>query len=139
MLNKPINALTLLVVVIWAAFSYSVIAGLANFKLLHDLLSGPEPLSLETMSTSLGRVDACLAPWLGTMFASCLIGAACFSGGGHSGSTSWAYEDHDDASFDFAWSRSSDDDFRVNPATGLPMVGGIGGCDVNGNAFGASD
>jgi len=31
---------------------------------------------------------------------------------------------------------SSSDDFMVNPATGLPMTGGIGGFDMMGNAFG---
>lgn len=30
----------------------------------------------------------------------------------------------------------SQDDFAVNPATGLPMVGGMGGVDVHGNPFG---
>ena len=30
----------------------------------------------------------------------------------------------------------SDDDFMVNPANGLPIVGGIGGVDVEGNPFG---
>lgn len=33
---------------------------------------------------------------------------------------------------DFLWS----DEFMVNPATGLPMTGGIGGFDSMGNAFG---
>lgn len=28
------------------------------------------------------------------------------------------------------------DDFAVNPANGLPMVGGMGGVDVEGNPFG---
>ena len=31
---------------------------------------------------------------------------------------------------------SSSDDFMVNPATGLPMTGGIGGFDMMGNSFG---
>jgi hypothetical protein len=31
---------------------------------------------------------------------------------------------------------SSHDDFAVNPATGLPMVGGTGGVDVHGNPYG---
>lgn len=30
----------------------------------------------------------------------------------------------------------SDDDFMVNPANGLPMVGGMGGMDIEGNPFG---
>ncbi len=29
------------------------------------------------------------------------------------------------------------DDFAVNPATGLPMIGGTGGVDVHGNPFGS--
>lgn len=32
-----------------------------------------------------------------------------------------------------------DDDSAINPATGLPMVGGIGGFDVAGNAYGTDD
>lgn len=31
-----------------------------------------------------------------------------------------------------------DDDNLINPATGLPMVGGIGGIDVGGDPFGSS-
>lgn len=30
----------------------------------------------------------------------------------------------------------TDGDFSVNPANGLPMIGGIGGVDVEGNPFG---
>ena len=134
MLNKPLNALTLLIVVIWAALCYTLIAGLVNFKLLHDLLSGPEPLSLETMSAALGRVDAGLAPWLASMFASCLIGATCFSGATYDGPTMWPSDDDEQLTIGhYAWSSSSYDDFRINPASGLPMVGCV---DVSGNAYG---
>jgi nitrous oxidase accessory protein NosD len=28
------------------------------------------------------------------------------------------------------------DNFAVNPANGLPMIGGMGGVDISGNAFG---
>ncbi len=31
----------------------------------------------------------------------------------------------------------ADDDFSVNPANGLPMIGGSGGVDIEGNPFGA--
>ena len=31
-----------------------------------------------------------------------------------------------------------DDDNSINPATGLPMIGGIGGIDVGGDVFGSS-
>ena len=31
-----------------------------------------------------------------------------------------------------------DDDNTINPSTGLPMVGGIGGIDVGGDTFGSS-
>lgn len=31
----------------------------------------------------------------------------------------------------------TDDDFSVNPANGLPMIGGSGGVDIEGNPFGA--
>ena len=35
---------------------------------------------------------------------------------------------------------NDDNDYlQVNPATGLPMVGGIGGVDVHGNVYGDSD
>jgi hypothetical protein len=30
----------------------------------------------------------------------------------------------------------ADDDFSVNPANGLPMIGGSGGVDIEGNPFG---
>lgn len=30
------------------------------------------------------------------------------------------------------------DDHRINPATGLPMIGGVGGHDVAGNSYGQS-
>lgn len=33
---------------------------------------------------------------------------------------------------------SSFDDFAVNPANGLPMVGGSGGVDIEGNPFGTN-
>jgi hypothetical protein len=32
-----------------------------------------------------------------------------------------------------------DDSSRINPATGLPMVGGIGGFDIGGNPYGFDD
>lgn len=32
---------------------------------------------------------------------------------------------------------SSDDDFVINPASGLPMIGGIGGIDAAGNVYGS--
>lgn len=34
---------------------------------------------------------------------------------------------------------SFEDDMLVNPATGLPMIGGYGGVDAAGNPFGSSD
>jgi hypothetical protein len=40
----------------------------------------------------------------------------------------------DDASGPFG--ASSFDDFAVNPANGLPMIGGTGGVDIEGNPFG---
>lgn len=33
-------------------------------------------------------------------------------------------------------SSSIDDDFTINPASGLPMIGGIGGLDAEGNPYG---
>lgn len=36
----------------------------------------------------------------------------------------------------FGWFSGNDDHCSVNPASGLPMVGGCGGVDVEGNPFG---
>ena len=43
----------------------------------------------------------------------------------------------DTPSYDLDWILS-DDDPAINPATGLPMIGGGGGVDVEGNACGFS-
>ena len=36
----------------------------------------------------------------------------------------------------FSWFSGSDDTCTVNPASGLPMIGGCSGVDVEGNPFG---
>ena len=36
-------------------------------------------------------------------------------------------------------SSSFDDGCSINPANGLPMIGGCGGLDIHGNTFGFSD
>lgn len=36
-------------------------------------------------------------------------------------------------------SSSFDDGCSINPANGLPMIGGCGGLDIHGNAYGFSD
>ena len=36
------------------------------------------------------------------------------------------------------WDAATDGLLDVNPATGLPMIGGIGGIDAGGNAYGTS-
>lgn len=42
----------------------------------------------------------------------------------------------DDTSAGFS---ESHDDFEINPANGLPMVGGMGGVDIEGNTYGTDD
>lgn len=43
----------------------------------------------------------------------------------------FGYNNDDD---EYPWNT----DTQINPATGLPMVGGEGGIDIEGNAFGVS-
>lgn len=40
------------------------------------------------------------------------------------------------SSFDQSWDTASSSITKINPATGLPMCGGIGGFDVAGNPYG---
>ncbi len=128
MLDKPLNRRMLLLVALCAALIYIFIAGLVNIKLLQDLLSAP--ISVDTLTAALARADGCFAPWVIAMVAICLIGGTCFRGGAFSGSASW---DDDE---DCLWHHSSADDHRVNPATGLVMVGAV---DVGGHAWNCSD
>lgn len=54
--------------------------------------------------------------------------------------------DDAESTFDDDWTRGrqsrarrrAQEERAINPATGLPMIGGIGGLDVDGNAYGSS-
>jgi hypothetical protein len=48
------------------------------------------------------------------------------------------FSNHGDDDGFVSSSSSFNDDFTVNPANGLPMIGGIGGIDIDGNPFGCS-
>ncbi len=134
MLNKPINCRILLVVTIWAALSYALIAALVNLRLFQDLLSAP--ITFDALTATLSRAEGGLGPWLLSMVCVCLIVAACVTGGAHEGATGWTSDDEDDVSGGCSWRDTSDDEFRINPATGLPMVGSL---DIAGHPFGCCD
>ena len=141
MLNKPITARTILFVAISSGFAYVFIATLVNIKLILDLCA--RPLSFDTVTTALERADGCLGPWLLSQFAICFIVAACASGGADGASTSWASSDDDgdddgeESVHTFSWQRPPDDDFRINPATGLVMISAS--FDAGGHAWACSD
>jgi hypothetical protein len=55
------------------------------------------------------------------------------SWGRNSASTLGGSDDSDPVYSANSW---QSDDFISNPANGYPMIGGMGGCDIEGNAFG---
>lgn len=134
MLNKPINARMVLIITIWAALSYALIAALVNFKQFQDLLSAP--ITFDALTGAFSHAEGGLFPWLFSMVSACLIVAACVTGGGHEGVTGWTSDDEEGVSYGCSWRDTSDDEFRINPATGLPMIGSL---DVMGHPYGCFD